>query len=455
MERMQMGYTSKNEFCERYKKFLDKGVTERKCIGEAGIIAFENGFNTLKERPETFLKAGDKVIVSHMKKAMALFVIGSEPLENGLNIITSHVDSPRIDVKQATIQENKGIAYFDTHYYGGIKKYQWVNTPLAIHGVVYNEELEKIEIDIGSDSDDPVFVISDLLIHLSSKQMEEKGSHLIDGEKMDVIIGNDYDVSGESGNLKGKILSLFKEKYSIKEEDFYSAELELVPAGKARDCGMDRNMILAYGQDDRSCVFSSLKSITELDKPKRTACCILIDKEEIGSAGATGMQSRFMENSIAKVMQSCGAYSEINLRKTLENSCMISADVTAAYDPMFAEAYAENSSAFLSKGIAISKYTGARGKNGANDANAEYVAQIRKILLDNDIKHQFCEMGKVDQGGGGTVSYLAAAYGMNVIDAGVPLLGMHAPYETSNKDDLYQAYKAYKAFFEKMTQVKY
>lgn len=437
----------------RYKKCLDAGKTERECVTETIRLAREAGYQDLDELLSSGekLTKGMRVYKSYMEKSIVLFQIGKQPLENGMNILGAHIDSPRIDLKQMPLYEEQEFAYFDTHYYGGIKKYQWVTLPLAIHGVVIRKDGSKVEIVIGEKEDDPVFVISDLLIHLAKDQMVKKVGEVIPGEKLDLIIGN-RPIEGEGKEqVKDGVLKLLKETYEIEEEDFLSAELEIVPAGKARDCGIDRSMIMAYGQDDRSCAFTSLFAMLEMEELERTGCCILVDKEEVGSMGATGMQSKFFENAVAEIIGAIDGeenYSDLKLRRAMANSKMLSSDVSAAYDPMFAEVFEKKNSAYFANGIAFNKYTGSRGKSGSSDANAEYVAQIRRIMEDNHVAFQTAELGKVDAGGGGTIAYILANQGMDVIDCGVPVLSMHAPWEVTSKADIYEAVKCYKAFLK-------
>ena len=387
------------------------------------------------------------------EKNVCLFVIGEEPLTKGMNILGAHIDSPRLDVKQNPLYEDNGVAYLDTHYYGGVKKYQWVTLPLAIHGVIVKKDGTTVEINIGEEEDDPVFFISDLLIHLSAEQLEKKAAKVIEGEALDLIIGNVPSTKEEDKEekeaVKKNILNILKETYDIEEEDFLSAELEIVPAGKAREAGFDRGLILAYGHDDRVCAFPSLKAMLEVGDVERTACCILVDKEEIGSVGATGMQSRFFENSVAEVMNLVGEYSELNVRRCLAASDMLSSDVSAAYDPSYASAFEKKNAAFLGQGMVFNKFTGARGKSGSNDANPEYIAHIRNILDGEGVCFQTAELGKVDVGGGGTIAYILALYGMNVIDSGIAVMSMHAPWEAISKADLYETKRGYVAFLEK------
>ena len=433
---------------DSYKTYLDKGKTERECIREAVSMAEAAGYRNLNDviANKESLKTGDKVYAVCMEKSIALFQIGEEPLENGMNILGAHVDSPRIDVKQNPLYEAGELSYLDTHYYGGVKKYQWVTIPLAIHGVVVKKDGTKVEVVIGEDEKDPVFVITDLLIHLAQEQLEQKASKVIEGEKLDLLIGNQPLKGEEKEAVKANVLRLLKEKYDVEEEDFLSAELEIVPAGKARDCGLDRSMILAYGQDDRVCAYTSLLAMLEMDNLKKTACCLLVDKEEIGSVGATGMHSRFFENVVAELLNTLGEYSDLKVRKALANSKMLSSDVSAAFDPMFESVFEKKNTAYFGHGLVFNKYTGSRGKSGSNDANAEYVAYLRRILDQNQVTFQTAELGRVDVGGGGTIAYILANYGMDVIDSGVAVLSMHAPWEVTSKADVYEAYRGYKAF---------
>ena len=433
-----------------YKNFLDVGKTERECVVESVRAAIEVGYQNLEDviRDGGQLKAGDKVYSVWMDKAVALFHIGTNPMEEGFNILGAHVDSPRMDVKQNPLYESSEFAYLDTHYYGGIKKYQWVTLPLALHGVVIKKNGTKVEIVIGEDEKDPVFAVTDLLIHLSQSQMEKKAGKVIEGEGLDLLIGNKPLAGEEKDAVKKQILALLKASYGIEEEDFLSAELEVVPAGKARDCGLDRSMVIAYGHDDRICAFTSLRAIIETKDVSRTSCCLLVDKEEIGSVGATGMHSRFFENTVAELMQAAGDYSELKVRRVLAKSKMLSSDVNAAFDPLYESVYEKKNAAYFAKGLVFSKFTGRGGKSGSNDANAEYMAQLRRIMEDNQVAFQTAELGKVDVGGGGTIAYILAAYGMEVIDSGVGVLSMHAPWEIVSKADVYEAYKGYKAFLK-------
>lgn len=439
-----------------YKLCLDEGKTERECIDASVKRLEEKGYKSLETAREEKqpLQAGDKVYAVCMNKAIAIFHIGRQPLEAGMNILGAHVDSPRIDIKQNPLYENDEFAYLDTHYYGGIKKYQWVAIPLALHGVIAKKDGTVVKVNIGEKDDDPVFVITDLLVHLAAKQMEKKANEVIEGEKLDLLIGSrpiekDETLDKEEKDIvKANVMRLLKEYYDMEEEDFASAELELVPAGKARDCGLDRSMVMAYGQDDRVCGFTSLFAILDVEEVERTACCILVDKEEIGSVGATGMHSRFFENAVAELIALEGSESDLKLRRALANSRMLSSDVSAAYDPMFAECFEKRSSAFFGKGLVFNKFTGTKGKGGSNDANAEYLAKIRKMMDESQVAYQYAELGKVDVGGGGTIAYIMANYGMEVIDSGVAVLSMHAPWEVTSKADVYEAYKGYKAFLE-------
>lgn len=432
-----------------YKRFLDAGKTERECVIEVIRQAEAAGYKNLADAEG--LKTGDKVYAAWMGKSIALFHIGEEPLEKGMNILGAHVDSPRMDLKQNPLYEESGFAYFDTHYYGGIKKYQWVTIPLAIHGVIVKKDGSREVVNIGEDDKDPVFTITDILVHLSKKQMEKKAGVVIEGENLDLLIGSVPLADEEKDAVKANMLKLLEEKYHMTEDDFLSAELEIVPVGKARDLGFDRSMILAYGQDDRICAFTSLMAILEMEAtPKRTSCCILVDKEEIGSYGASGMQSRFFENATAEVLQLCGYTSDISLRRCLQDSKMLSSDVSAAYDPLYADVFEKKNSAFFGKGLVFNKYTGSGGKGSSSDANAEYMAQIRKVMDDAGVMFQTAELGKVDAGGGGTIAWIMANYGMEVIDSGLAILCMHAPMEVSSKADIYEAVRGYKAFLKNM-----
>lgn len=444
---------------ENYKIFLDNGKTERECVVQIIQKARENGYKDISEYAE--LKAGDKVYVQKMNKAIALFQLGSENIENGMNILGAHIDSPRLDAKQNPVYENNFITYLNTHYYGGIKKYQWVTLPLAIHGVICKTDGKTINVSIGENPEDPVFCISDILPHLAQEQMKRNASEIIRGEDLDVILGSYYfkkEEKDEKDKKKKKeekitskkiIVKLLKDMYGIEEKDLESAELEIVPAGKARDCGLDRSLIMGYGQDDRSCAFTSFAALMDSKPAKRTSCCLCVDKEEIGSVGATGMDSHMFENSVAEIIARLpGGYSDLTLRRCLANCNMLSSDVNAAFDPMNASLFDKNNTSFLGGGLVFNKYTGSRGKSGASDCNAEFIAKVRGTMEKSEVKYQMAELGKVDQGGGGTIAYLAAKYGMNVLDAGVSVLSMHAPWEITAREDIVQAYNGYKAFLQ-------
>ena len=450
-----------------YRDFLDHGKTERECIDTIVNTIEAEGYRELESLVESGVKLqkGDKVYSVCMNKSIAMFRIGAKPMTAGMNILGAHIDSPRIDVKQNPLYEDSNLGYLDTHYYGGVKKYQWVAIPLALHGVIVKKDGTIVELNVGENEDDPVFFISDLLVHLAGEQMEKKASRVIEGEAMDLIVGSrpirveseGEDAEGTEDNqdkkkakeaVKAGILDILKQNYDIEEEDFLSAELEIVPAGKAREVGFDRSMILAYGQDDRVCAFTSMRAMLDVKETDRTMCCILVDKEEIGSVGATGMKSRFFENAVAEVLNLLGEYSELNLRRCMARSCMLSSDVSAGYDPAFASCFEKKNSAFLGNGMVFNKFTGSRGKSGSNDANAEYIAHLRSVLDDRGIIYQTAELGKVDVGGGGTIAYILAEYGMNVIDSGVAVLNMHAPWEATSKADVYETYRGYMAFVE-------
>ena len=441
------------ELAVRYRKCLDQSKTERECVALSIAMAEEHGYKNIEDciREGITLKAGDKVYAQYMKKTLALFHIGTKPMTEGMNILGAHVDSPRLDVKQNPLYEDTQMAYLDTHYYGGVKKYQWVTIPLAIHGVVVKKDGTVVPVVIGEKEDDPVFVISDLLIHLSQDQLEKKAKIVIEGEGLDLLVGTkpmkDAD-KDEKEKVRAWVLRYLKEAYDIEEEDFLSAELEIVPAGKARELGMDASMILAYGQDDRVCAYTSLVAMLEVEAPEKTSCCLLVDKEEIGSVGATGMQSHFFENTMAELLALAGEGTELALRRCLASSRMLSSDVSAAFDPLYAAAFEKKNAAFFGKGIVINKFTGAGGKSGSNDANAEYVGALRAIFDDAKVNWQTAELGKVDVGGGGTIAYIMSLYGMEVIDSGVPVLSMHAPWEVTSKADVYEAKKAYVAFLK-------
>ncbi|MDF2801255.1 MAG: peptidase aminopeptidase [Anaerocolumna sp.] len=439
-------------FNEGYKKFISDCKTERECVHDIVRQAKVEGYQDLKEliKSNTPLKTGDKVYMTNMDKAVALFVIGEKPLEEGLKILGAHIDSPRIDLKQNPLYEDTDMALFDTHYYGGIKKYQWVTLPLAIHGVVVKKDGTIVNIVIGEDDNDPVIGITDLLIHLAGNQMEKKAAKVIEGEDLNVLIGSMPIKEEEKDAVKANILRILLEKYDIEEEDFLSAELEVVTAGKARDYGIDRSMIMGYGQDDRVCAYTSLKALFEVKETDRTCACILVDKEEIGSVGASGMHSKFFENVIAELIALQGEYSELKIRRALSNSHMLSSDVSAAFDPNYPAVMEKKNSAYFGKGMVFNKYTGARGKSSSNDANPEYMAKLRKVMEDNNISIQTAELGKVDEGGGGTIAYIMANYNMEVIDSGVAVLNMHAPWEITSKVDIYETFKGYIAFLKDM-----
>ena len=441
--------TEVDKFAEEYKIFVSKCKTERECVSEFSEFAKAKGFKNLASviASGEKLLPGSKVYATHMGKTMILFVVGREGIEAGMNITGAHVDSPRLDLKPNPLYEKEKLAMFETHYYGGIKKYQWVAHPLALHGVVCKKSGETINICIGENAKDPVLGVSDLLIHLSQKQLEKKGSEVVTGEDLKVMVGSIPLENEEKGAGKKAILNILKEKYDIDENDFLSAELTLVPAGPARDYGIDRSMIMAYGHDDRVCAYPAVRAIADLDVPLHTCACVLTDKEEIGSVGATGAMSRFFENSVADLLSALGVYDELRLRRVLQNSRMLSADVTAAFDPNYPDVMEKNNCGYAGQGLAFNKYTGSRGKSGASDANAEFVAKIRKIMDDANVSYHINELGKVDQGGGGTIAYIMANYGMDVIDCGVPVFNMHAPWEIISKIDLYETLKGYEAFY--------
>ena len=438
------------DYCEGYKKYISDCKTERECVSESIRIAQAYGYRNLEDviRNKETLKSGDKVYANNMGKGLALFLIGEEPMSNGCNILGAHVDSPRLDIKQNPLYEDKEFAMLDTHYYGGIKKYQWVTLPLALHGVVVKKDGTMITLNIGEDDNDPVVGISDLLVHLSADQMSKKASNVIEGEDLNVTLGS-MPLNGEEKDaVKANILKLLKETYDFEEDDFVSAEIEVVPAGKARDYGLDRSMIAGYGHDDRICAYTSMMAQLETEAVKRTAVTLLVDKEEVGSIGATGQHSRFFENTVAEVMDRLGEYSELNVRRALKNSKMLSSDVSAAFDPNYAAVNEEKNSAFMGHGLVFNKYTGSRGKGGCNDANAEYMAELRNIMDSENVTFQTAELGKVDQGGGGTIAYILAQYNMEVIDSGIAMHNMHAPWEIASKIDIWEATKGYKAFLK-------
>lgn len=464
-----------------YKQFISTCKTERECCAESVQQAEVAGYVALSTvlREGRQLRAGDKVWATSQGKALVLVHLGEEPMEHGMNILGAHIDSPRLDVKQNPLYEKDGFTLLDTHYYGGIKKYQWVALPLAIHGVVAKTDGSVVDIVIGEDADDPVFCVTDLLPHLGQKQMEKKGSEVVEGEDLDILVGNRPcvdraggggrphqassapHVESASGNdfsegegeakepVKAFLLGMLREKYGIEEEDFLSAELEVVPAGAARDMGFDRSMVIGYGQDDRVCAYTSLRAqlaLAEGPAPQRTAVCVLVDKEEIGSVGATGMESAFFENAIAEVMARAGEEGELRLRRALAASRMLSSDVSAGVDPAYASVFEPKNSAYLGRGLVFNKYTGARGKSGSNDARAEFVARVRRVMDDAHVSFQTAELGRVDAGGGGTIAFIPARFGMDVIDSGVPVLSMHSPWEVTSKADIHEAMRGYEAF---------
>ena len=446
-------------FAKAYCAYIDGGKTERECVAESVTAAKAAGFEDLKDviASGKALAAGDKVYVNWMNKSFVCFVIGSEPMESGMNILGAHIDSPRIDVKQNPLYEDSDLAYLDTHYYGGIKKYQWVAQPLALHGVICRKDGTTVTVAIGEDAVDPVFYISDLLPHLAQEQMTKTAAKAIEGEELNLIIGGmPVKAEGEEkASVTAGVLAILKEKYGVEEEDFLSAELEIVPAGKAREVGFDRSMIAAYGHDDRVCAYPSMQAVLDFEgTPKYTLCAVLTDKEEIGSVGATGMNSRFFENIVAELCDAAGAPGDLALRRTLQNSRMLSSDVSAGFDPNFPGAFEKKNAAFLGRGVCFNKYTGSRGKSGSSDANAEYIAQLRRILDQEGVAFQTAELGRVDLGGGGTIAYMCAKFGMNVIDSGVAVLSMHAPYELISKVDLYEAYRCYCTFLRDAEPVK-
>lgn len=443
-------------FAEDYRKFISDCKTERECTSAVYKDAVAHGYKDLDEliKNKTAVKAGDRIVADNMGKGVALFNIGKKSIEDGMNILGAHIDSPRMDLKQVPLYEDTEMALLDTHYYGGIKKYQWVTLPLALHGVICKKDGTTVKVNIGDKAGDPVVGVSDLLIHLSGDQMSKKASEVIEGENLDVLIGsipgpekdeNDKDIKDR---VKTNILNILSKEYKVDEDDFLSAEIEVVPAGEARDYGLDRSMIMGYGHDDRVCAYPSYRAMLEVTDPEYTSVCLLVDKEEIGSVGASGMQSRFFENCVAEVMNLTGEYTELAVRRAMKNSKVLSSDVSAAFDPNYPSVMEKKNSAYFGKGLVFNKYTGARGKSGSNDANAEYVAKLRKIMDDNEVSFQTSELGRVDVGGGGTIAYILANYDMNVIDSGVPVLNMHAPWEIISKVDLYEALKGYIAFLK-------
>ena len=443
------------QFAENYRKFISDCKTERECVTSFVEKAEKAGFVNLEKviAEHTALKAGDRVYANNMGKGMALFVIGKESMEKGMNILGAHIDSPRLDLKQDPLYEDTDFAMLDTHYYGGIKKYQWVTLPLALHGVIAKKDGTVVKVNVGDKPGDPVFGVSDLLIHLSGEQLEKKAAKVIEGENLDLLIGS-IPMQTEDEKVKEKvkanIMNLLSKEYGIEEEDFLSAEIEVVPAGEARDYGFDRSMIMGYGHDDRVCAYPSFEAMLVSENPEITSVCLLVDKEEIGSVGATGMHSRFFENAVAEIMALTVGESDLKVRRALQNSYMLSSDVSAAYDPMFAGVFEKKNAAFFGNGLCLNKYTGSRGKSGSSDANAEYIGKLRGVFDGADVAFQTAELGKVDKGGGGTIAYIMANYGMNVIDSGMAVLSMHAPWEIASKADIYEGYRGYKAFLEKM-----
>lgn len=442
-------------FAEGYRTFLSRCKTERACVTELYQVAVDKGFRDLDELVAAGkqLKPGDKVIANNMGKGIAMFVVGKKDLEEGMHILGAHIDSPRMDLKQVPLYEDTQMAMLDTHYYGGVKKYQWVTLPLALHGVICRKDGSTVCVNIGDKPGDPVLGISDLLIHLAGEQLEKKAAKVVEGESLDLLIGSipaipEEDDDKKKDLVKANILDILSKEYGVEEEDFLSAEIEVVPAGEARDYGLDRSMIMGYGHDDRVCAYPSFYAMLEVDVPEYTSVCLLVDKEEIGSVGASGMESRFFENCVAELVNLMGDYSELKVRRALKNSMALSSDVSAAYDPNFPSVMEKKNSAYFGKGLVFNKYTGARGKSGSNDASAEYMAKVRAIMDDSDVSFQTAELGKVDQGGGGTIAYILGNYGMQVIDSGVAVLNMHAPWEIISKVDLYEAYRGYVAFLK-------
>ena len=431
-----------------YRNFISDCKTERESVSEAVRMAKAAGYMELSEavRKKKKWKPGDKIYAVGMKKTVALFQIGERPCEDGLAILGAHIDTCKLDLKQNPLYEDGNMAYLDTHYYGGIKKYQWVTLPLALHGVVVKKDETTLNIAVGEEENDPVFCVTDLLIHLAQEQMEKKAAKVIEGEKLDILVGSLPLPDEDKNAVKAGILAILGTKYGITKDDFISAELTLVPAGRARAMGFDRSMTLGYGQDDRVCAFTSLRAMLDTKKTRRTACCLLVDKEEIGSVGATGMQSRFFENTLAELMEALGEKGELRLRRALANSKMLSSDVSSGFDPLYASAFDKKNVAYLGGGMVFNKFTGARGKSGSNDANAEYIAELRKIMDKHKVRFQTAELGRVDLGGGGTIAYIMSLYGMQVIDCGVPVLSMHAPWEVTSIVDLYEVTKGYRAF---------
>ena len=443
--------------CENYRKFISKGKTERECVELAVAEARQAGYISLAEAKALGRKLvpGDKVYDDIMGKSLALFTVGTEPWEKGMNILGAHIDSPRLDIKQNPLYEDTDLVLMDTHYYGGIKKYQWVTLPLALHGVVAKKDGSVVKVAIGENPKDPVLCITDLLPHLGANQMTKPAAKVVEGEDLNLLIGGEKvaEEKAEKGkdpkaSVMKNIKDILQKTYGIEEEDFLSAELEVVPAGEARDLGLDRSMILGYGQDDRICAYTSLEAMLKVEAPKRTSCCLLVDKEEIGSVGATGMHSRFFENTVAEMIALTEDYCDLKLRRALTNSRMLSSDVSAGHDPLYPSVDEKKNTAYLGRGLVFNKYTGSRGKGGSNDASAEYLAYVRRVMDDAGIFWQTAELGKVDEGGGGTIAYIAGNYGMNVVDAGIAILSMHAPWEVSSKADIFEATKGYEAFLK-------
>ena len=444
-------------FADEYRSFISSCKTERECTSFLYQKAVDAGFADIETliKDGKKIKAGDKVIANNRGKGLALFVIGKKNLQEGMNILGAHIDSPRLDLKQVPLYEDIGMAMFNTHYYGGVKKYQWVTLPLALHGVICKKDGTTVAVNIGDKEEDPVFGVSDLLIHLAGEQMEKKAAKVIEGENLDLLIGSipAQEKKGEDkkelkDRVKANILDILEKEYGVEEEDLLSAEIEVVPAGAARDYGFDRSMIMGYGHDDRVCAYPSFEAILRVEKPEKTSVCLLVDKEEIGSVGASGMKSHFFEDTVAELINLTGKYSELAVRRAMKNSCVLSSDVSAAFDPNYPSVMDKQNCAYFGKGLVFNKYTGSRGKSGSNDASAEYMAKIRRIMDDNEVSFQTAELGKVDQGGGGTIAYILANYGMSVIDSGVAVLNMHAPWEIISKVDLYETLRGYVAFLK-------
>ena len=442
-------------FGEEYRKFISECKTERECVAELTAQAKAAGFEDLKEviASGRGIQAEDKLYAVNMEKMLCLFVIGRQPLEQGMNILGAHIDSPRLDLKQVPLYEDTEMAMLDTHYYGGVKKYQWVALPLALHGVIVKKDGTKVKVNIGDREGDPVFGVSDLLVHLASEQMEKKASKVIEGENLDLLAGSipfsaEEDKEKSKEAVKRNVLNILKEQYDIEEEDFLSAEIEVVPAGPARDYGLDRSMIMGYGHDDRVCAYPSFAAVLEAGICEKTSVCLLVDKEEVGSVGATGMHSKFFSYMTAEILEAMGGYSQVSFNRCMANSRVLSSDVSAAYDPLYASVMEKRNCAYFGNGLVFNKYTGSRGKSGSNDANPEYMADLRRIMDENGVSFQTSELGKVDQGGGGTIAYILANYNMSVIDSGIAVLNMHAPWEIISKADLYEAKAGYTAFLK-------